>query len=82
MRYEIKDNAVHVVLSKRNLLTLLAKVDDPASAGTLVKQDGELDNPILLVVSCESDETHYNERTDGPAGRVHPVAEEFIKANS
>lgn len=46
-------------LTRRNLETLLAKLDDPQSARTLI--DGETG---LLVVAVEDDE-HYSDRAPG-----------------
>lgn len=52
---------VKVELTRRNLTTLLAKLDDPLSAGTLGK-DG--DGGYLLVAAVE-DEAHYSDREPG-----------------
>jgi hypothetical protein len=49
---------MQVRLSRRNLLTLLAKLDIPGSHCTLIKPDG-------TVVVAEPDEVHY-------ANRCHP----------
>lgn len=67
-----------IVLSKRNLLTLLQKVDDDSSRKTLIAVGGG-ENGVgdLLVVKCEPDEVHYAERPS--AGEVHPNAETFIQ---
>jgi hypothetical protein len=46
---------MQVRLSRRNLLTLLAKLDIPGSHCTLIKPDG-------TVVVAESDEVHYANR--------------------
>jgi hypothetical protein len=46
---------MRVVLSRRNLLTLLAKLDIPGSHCTIVKPDG-------TVVVAEPDEVHYANR--------------------
>lgn len=51
-----------VTLSKRNLLALLHKVDDPASAKIIYRR---LENGQVLVVQAEPDEEHYGERTPG-----------------
>jgi len=46
---------MQVRLSRRNLLTLLAKLDIPGSHCTIIKPDG-------TVVVAESDEVHYANR--------------------
>lgn len=73
----ITSDIVQITLSKRNLLGLLAKVDNPDSAKTIFKIDGDRDSPITLVVCAEQDAEHYD-REDGPAGAMHPDAEAFI----
>ena len=80
MRLDINHAAVVVTLSKRNLLTLLHKVDDPLSTRMLVGGytylDGGFFDGIELVVRCEPDNAHYADR-EAP-GPVHPRAEAFI----
>lgn len=65
---------VHVVLSRRNLLALLAKIDDPDSQRTIVKRD------VLgtVVIEAENDEAHYQ---GAPAGEMGEKAEKFIAAH-
>lgn len=60
-----------VVLSERNLWTLLHKLQMPGSARTLIKPNG-------TIVVAEPDEVHYDERPEGP-GPVHPATEQFIR---
>ena len=55
-------------LSRRNLLTLLHKLQMPGSACTIIKPGG---TPIV----AQSDEVHYAGRQPGPA---HPETEAFI----
>lgn len=62
-------NVIRVVLSRRNLLTLLTKLDWPESHCT-IENDG-------VYVSSESDQTHYAGRV--PPGEMHPVTEAAIK---
>ena len=50
-------------LSRRNLEALLAKLDDPASACTLVSP-GRPDEPFIVVRAVENDE-HYATRAAG-----------------
>lgn len=80
MRLDISPAAVIVTLSKRNLLSLLQKVDDATSARTLVGsyvyEDARLLDGIELVVCCEPDKQHYADRE--PPGAVHPRAEAFV----
>ena len=80
MRLDISPAAVLVTLSKRNLLALLQKVDDAASARTLiggyVYEDSRLIDGIELVVRCEPDEQHYADRE--PPGLMHPRTEAVI----
>jgi hypothetical protein len=84
---------VEVVLSRRNLLTLLHKLDMPGSMRTITNndcwQDGEqtpfypgeeqkTDLPrTLLILRCENDDEHYSKRPVGP-GAMHPATEKFV----
>lgn len=63
MRYE-PGKLARLELSRRNLQTLLAKLDDPLSARTLSKlaEDG---SGWIDVVAVE-DEEHYEDRFPGP----------------
>lgn len=67
-------------LSRRNLLTLLHKLDMPGSARTITNRyiyvDGVLVNAIC-VIKCENDFEHYGERGEAP-GTMHIDSEEFI----
>jgi hypothetical protein len=54
--------ATEVRLSKRNLLALLDKVDDPGSLTTLVRRT----KAGLLIVKAEPDAEHYGDREPGP----------------
>lgn len=67
-------------LSRRNLLTLLHKLDMPGSARTITNRyiyaDGILVDGIC-VIKAEDDFEHYGERSEGP-GAMHPDSEEFI----
>jgi len=62
--------ATEVVLSRRNLLALLHKLDMPGSNRTIIK-------PCGTIVRCETDEEHYTGRYI-PIGIMHPDTEEFI----
>jgi hypothetical protein len=76
MNAKVDGPYVHVTLSKRNLLALLEKVDDPTS----VKQISRLvpEAGIMLHVEAEPDDVHYGGR---PAGGMRDSTEEFIRAN-
>ena len=59
-----------VVLSRRNLLSLLHKLEMPGSFCTIVKPDG-------TAIKAEPDEVHYANRVGGP-GTMHPDTEQFV----
>ncbi len=63
---------IKVQLSKRNLETLLHKIDEPDSERTITRR---LNNGNMLIVSSEDNDTHYKDR---PAGAMHPREEERI----
>lgn len=58
-----------VELSRRNLLTLLHKLDMPGSARTIIKPGG-------TIIKVVTDEEAYGDRAPGAA---HPDTEVFIK---
>jgi hypothetical protein len=60
-----------LVLSRRNLRALLAKLNDPQSARTL--QCHDLDTGIIISAIAEEDDVHYSHpsRMGEPAGEVH-----------
>lgn len=74
MRFAIVDNAYIVTLSRRNLLGLLAKLDDPTSHRTLVKDEA---GGLRLVVHAEEDAEHYQGRPEGGPG---PMVERTERA--
>lgn len=65
---------VHVVLSKRNLLSLLAKLHQ---AGSLQSIFSLQDDQSILIVTGEDDAKHYAHRT--PPGPVSPETEAILK---
>lgn len=85
---------VEVVLSRRNLLTLLHKLDMPESLRQIENNDcwedgaqtpwypgEESMSPLpvtTLVLRCEDDDEHYGRRAVGP-GPMHPKTEEFVR---
>jgi hypothetical protein len=85
---------VEVTLSRRNLLTLLQKLDMPGSMRQIENNDcwedgvqtpfypGEEQTGGLpqttLVLRCEDDEEHYGKRPHGP-GLMHPATERFVR---
>ena len=79
MRIDRSDGeVVEVVLSRRNLETLLAKLSGhpPMSAATIVLQGNEEEK--TLVVRGEADELHYGQRAD-PPGAMHPETEAAMR---
>lgn len=73
-----RQDVVAVTLSKRNLLALLAKVDDPSSHKTIFKNFMDTAG-FVLVVTAEPDILHY--APDGfPPGMMADSAEDFIRA--
>jgi hypothetical protein len=72
---------VTVTLSRRNLLSLLHKLDWPESARTIVNGDcyrrGRPVDDVLLVLRAEDDAEHYGRRSD-PPGLMHPDTEKSI----
>lgn len=75
MKGSIVDGVIQVVLSKRNLLTLLHKLDVPTSKREIVKQTGG----VFISVRAEDDNTHYKDATPG---KMSTDTEAFIKAHS
>lgn len=71
MKFTIENGRVTVTLSKRNVLALLSKVDDPYSGRTLYNQN----DPGWLIVKVEPDAEHYSGRTPG---QVSEKSEAFI----
>lgn len=61
MKIELQGTTARVELTRRNLTTLLAKLDDPLSARTLCK-DG--DGCVVWVTAVE-DDAHYSDRAPG-----------------
>lgn len=82
MKRQIVNNQEFVILSRRNLRTLLAKLDGnpPNSACTII---GGTDAPGLFVVA-EEDEVHYADRLvpNGMTkyGPMHPDTERAIRS--
>ena len=74
MRVIIEGGHPVVVLSRRNLLSLLAKLDGhpPMSTCTLIGGDEAPD----IRVRAQEDDIHYAKR---PAGPMHPDTEERIR---
>lgn len=78
MKLDIEDRLVRVTLSKRNLLSLLTKLDMQGSHRTIFT----LDNPhAVLVVTAETDEQHYGDR-EYPPGEMHPQTEADIAVST
>jgi hypothetical protein len=77
LKLEIDGFITRVTLSRRNLKTLLAKLDGfpKDSACEIAKTD---DGVYYLMVHAEEDEAHYGSRGYGP-GPMHPKTEGKIK---
>lgn len=74
-----------IILSKRNLLALLSKVDDPASAKTIHKYiptTGEAPHVEHIVVVAEPDEEHYQHTFLSAPGKMSEKTEKFIEEHS
>jgi hypothetical protein len=85
---------VEVTLSRRNLLTLLHKLDMPGSMRQIENNDCWEDGvqtpyypheveasdlpPTTLVLRCEDDGEHYAKRPNGP-GPMHPASERVVQ---
>jgi hypothetical protein len=67
---------MYITLSRRNLLTLLAKLDGKPASSLRTIYIGGGDQP-LLVVTAEDDDTHYGSRGCGP-GPMHQDTERAI----
>lgn len=74
MKIEVDKLTVTVTLSRRNLQTMLAKLDGnpPGSFKTITKMADHSD--YLLVLRAEEDAPHYGSRGYGP-GEMHPNTE-------
>jgi len=79
--------AIHVYLSRRNLLILLSKLDrdtaGDASECTIIKRDNQhpthaQNHPVIYVTAVE-DSVYYGDR--GP-GEMHPKDEKAINATN
>ena len=66
---------VHIELSRRNLLSLLAKLDGhpPNSACTIISP---MPSPIEVSVTAVEDEAHYSDR---PAGQMVQDTEDKLR---
>jgi hypothetical protein len=85
MRLDITEQGVVLVrLSRRNLLALLSKLEDPGSAQMIHQRGayvyGVLDEGLVLAVQVEPDERHYADRC--PPGAMSPATEAFIASPS
>jgi hypothetical protein len=56
----LKNGVVVLELSRRNLETLLEKLDDPFSAKTLISPERD------VIVTAVENEEHYSDREPGP----------------
>lgn len=80
MRFRLKGKTATVVLSRRNLATLLDKIDngitDGESACTILTTYNT--EGYVLIVQAEPDDLHYSERL--PPGKMHPETESRIRS--
>lgn len=68
--------ASRLELTRRNLTTLLAKLDDPLSKRTLKWGSDAADEDNLIIVKAVEDEEHYSDR---PPGEVYmPSEQKFL----
>lgn len=58
----VRGNHVHVTLSRRNLRSLLLKLDEKGSLRTIVRS---CDDDIMVSITAEEDTDHYGERVPG-----------------
>lgn len=85
MRLELReDGVVLVTLSRRNVLSLLSKLEQKNSARTIVMRGayvyGVLHEDLFLAVQVEPDELHYAGRE--PPGEMSPETERFVEART
>lgn len=72
MRIErVNNDNIRIVLSRRNLQSLLAKLDIEWSAKTIYQEDDQGN----VWVSAEENDIHYEDRTPGP---MHPATESAL----
>ena len=73
MNVKIKDGGIYVELSRRNLESLLAKLNGhpPDSACTLIRH---CEDDLYLSIQAVEDDAHYLDDRP-PAGRMHPETE-------
>lgn len=79
MRLDLHPGVVTVTLSRRNLQSLLVKLDQPWSRRAILSKNvhnelGELVAGLVLVVQAQEDEPHYSSREE-PPGPMHPATE-------
>ena len=72
MKIEIGDYATVITLSRRNLKTLLLKLDEPDSFKSIFRDTAEGGR---FYIKAEDDEVHYEDRTPGI---MHPREEERL----
>lgn len=71
------DGEYNVVLSRRNLRSLLAKLDgDPGHSACQITRETDLG---LVIVTAEEDDVHYQGRTPGP---MHPDTEGVLRESA
>src|ERR1019366_2640292 len=76
MKMQTNVGEIEVTLSRRNLLSLLHKLDWENSKRTIQKRGP---GGMLLTVVAEDDKEHYG---DGEAGTMHDETERFIEKHA
>lgn len=85
MRVDLTESGIIFVrLSRRNVLSLLSKLEQPGSARTIVQRGayvyGVLQEELILAVQVEPDELHYAGRV--PPGEMSPETERFVASRT
>lgn len=77
MRIEDGPNGVHIILSERNLRTLLVKLNENHKDWSKRSIFKIKDRKVYFITS-EDDETHYADRE--PPGEMHPQTEKDLES--
>jgi hypothetical protein len=75
MKLEVKPDlhVAEITLSRRNLRTMLQKLDMAGSARTIYSDGWGPDGTWRLILCSEDDDEHYRDRK--PPGPMHPQTE-------
>lgn len=69
-----RENSITVKLSRRNIMALLAQLDDPARTSPALLREAGDGEPEIWVIP-EEDSVHYGERAPG---RMQPETERLM----